>query len=602
MRANLAPSQHAVPAKPAGRTPALAWMDALAATAPIEGMPLRILPSVIWEIAQSQPGAPALLSDRETFDFGTLAGRINRYARWAWANGIGKGETVCLLMPNRPDYIAIWLGIAAAGGVTALLNTSLTGASLARCIEIAGARHIIVDSRCADAFQSARPHLANSTHRVWNYEGEAADATRIDLVIESFDDGPLAESERHAAGLDDRALLIYTSGTTGLPKAANVSHRRVMNWAFWFRGMLGMNASDRMYDCLPLYHSVGGVVAVASTLAAGGSVVIAEKFSASRFWDDMVRWDCTLFQYIGELCRYLLKSPEGAARGHRLRAICGNGLRGDVWVPFQERFAIPRILEFYAATEGTFSLYNVEGKPGSIGRIPPFLRHRFPAAIVAHDRETGEPARGEDGLCIAVRPGETGEAIGRIGAGTRFEGYTSKAESDRKILRDVFEPGDRWFRTGDLMRTDAAGYYYFIDRIGDTFRWKGENVSTAEVSSALMTCPGVAEAVVYGVAVPATEGRAGMAKLVVDETFDLQIFARHARSALPTYAVPLFLRIGETVPITETFKHKTQDLVLAGFDPALAAEPLYVADPQSARYIPIDANLHSLICSGRMRL
>ena len=326
--------------------------------------------------------------------------------------------------------------------------------------------------------------------------------------------------------LDDRALLIYTSGTTGLPKAANVSHRRVMNWAFWFKGMLGVTAADRMYNCLPLYHSVGGVVAVCSTLSGGGSVVIAEKFSARRFWDDVVRWDCTLFQYIGELCRYLLKTPDDAKdRAHRLRAICGNGLRGDVWEAFQTRFAIPQILEFYAATEGTFSLYNAEGKPGAIGRIPPFLRHRFPAAIIARDPSTGEPVRGRDGLCIAAPRGSVGEAIGRIGDGARFEGYTDNAESQRKILRHVFEFGDRWFRTGDLMRVDAAGYHYFVDRIGDTFRWKGENVSTAEVSAALTECRGVVEAVVYGVAVPGTEGRAGMAKLVVDEAFDLEEFA-----------------------------------------------------------------------------
>src|SRR6185437_14929589 len=208
---------------------------------------------------------------------------------------------------------------------------------------------------------------------------------------------------------------------------------------------------------------------------------------SGNFWRDIVRWDCTLFQYIGELCRYLLKAPPSEFENqHRLRLICGNGLRGDIWEAFQARFAIPRILEFYAATEGNFSLYNVEGKPGAIGRIPAMLAHRFPASIIRVDPDTGTPIRDENGLCIACARGETGEAVGRIGTadegGGRFEGYTDAAQTEKKVLRDVQAKGDAWFRTGDLMRLDEQGYFHFVDRIGDTFRWKGENVATSEVN------------------------------------------------------------------------------------------------------------------------
>ena len=220
------------------------------------------------------------------------------------------------------------------------------------------------------------------------------------------------------------------------------------------------------------------------------------KFSASSFWQDIARFDCTIFQYIGELCRYLLKTPSSEfEQRHRLRLACGNGLRGDIWEDFQARFSIPRILEFYAATEGNFSLFNVEGKVGAVGKIPPLLAHRFPASIIKVDAEQGVALRDDRGLCIACAAGEIGEAIGRIGSakegGGRFEGYTDARETEKKILCDVFEKGDSWFRTGDLMRIDAQGYFHFVDRIGDTFRWKGENVATSEVNAAIGDCAGV---------------------------------------------------------------------------------------------------------------
>jgi fatty-acyl-CoA synthase len=269
-----------------------------------------------------------------------------------------------------------------------------------------------------------------------------------------------------------------------------------------------------MYNCLPMYHSVGGVVATGAVLVAGGAVVIRERFSASRFWDEIARWDCTLFQYIGELCRYLAAAPPHPSEtGHRLRLACGNGLRGDIWEAFQQRFNIPRILEFYAATEGSFSLYNCEGKPGAIGRLPPYLAHRFPVAIVRSDLDTGDVVRGPDGRCLRCAPDEVGEAIGRLseagsGTGGRFEGYTDPGATDKKILRNVFAEGDAWYRSGDLMRKDRAGYVYFADRIGDTFRWKGENISTNEVEEIVAHCPDVTDAVVYGVPIPDADGRA----------------------------------------------------------------------------------------------
>jgi fatty-acyl-CoA synthase len=377
-----------------------------------------------------------------------------------------------------------------------------------------------------------------------------------------------------------------------------------MQWSHWFGGLIGTTSEDRMYNCLPLYHSVGGVVATGAVLVGGGAVVLRERFSASRFWDDVVRWDCTLFQYIGELCRYLVAAPpHSLERGHRLRLACGNGLRGDIWETFQNRFEIPRIVEFYAATESSFSLYNCEGKPGSIGRIPPFLAHRFPVAIVKTDLDTGETPRGTDGFCIRCAADDVGEAIGKLADSSgRFEGYTDVAASERKILRDVFEIGDAWYRTGDLMRKDQAGYFYFIDRLGDTFRWKGENVSTTEVEEALATCRGVIEAVVCGVAVPGMDGRVGMAALVTGAEFLLADFANHVAARLPDYARPVFLRICNSIAVTGTFKPQKQALARDGLNPSAINDALYVFDRSRAEFVRIDSGLYGCIQRGEMRL
>jgi fatty-acyl-CoA synthase len=564
-----------------------AWLRALEMTAKIENAPTRTFAAVIEELGARFGDAPALIGTGETLSHAQLAARANRYARWALAQNVAKGDVVCLLMPSSPDYLAAWLGITRIGGIAALINTNLKGEALEHCIHVAAPRHIIVAEEMAAA-------LGDTTAQVWRH------GAAFSQVIDSFDGGALRDDEKRDVTLNDRALLIYTSGTTGLPKAAHVSHRRVMSWTHWFAGMTGAGPDDRLYNCLPMYHSVGGVVASGAVLLGGGAVIVREKFSASRFWDDVAESGATVFQYIGELCRYLLAS-DADVPAHKLRLAVGNGLSGDVWQAFQTRFAIPQILEFYAATEGNFSLYNAEGKAGAIGRIPPFLAHRFPTAIVRFDDDLGAPARGPDGLCIAVVRGESGEAVGKIAGGAaRFEGYTDAAATEKKILRNVFAPGDAWVRSGDLMRQDAQGFFYFVDRIGDTFRWKGENVATTEVAAALQSTPGVVAANIYGVAVPGHSGKCGMAALEVSEDFDLAAFRSHIAIRLPAYARPVFLRIVDSLAITETFKQKKNALAQDGFDPAAISDPLFAED--GTGYVPLGAALYARISSGLMRL
>jgi fatty-acyl-CoA synthase len=605
----LSGSQTVAPSNTIG-TSAKAWLRALELTAPIARNRDRLLISVIEERAAELGDAPALLSDRECLSYRELLERANRYARWTLDQGIAKSEVVGLLMTNRPEYLAIWLGITSVGAVVALFNSNLTGDSLAHSINVAAPKHLIAGASLGGQLAAA-VSLLHKMPAIWIHgEQQGGDDRwgRIDLEVEEKSGAALSKQERRLPSIEDRALYIYTSGTTGLPKAANISHARVMQWGHWFAGMTAAAPSDRLYNCLPMYHSVGGVLAPGMMLVAGGAMIIREKFSASEFWRDVTRWDCTMFQYIGELCRYLLHTaPSDEENAHKIRMACGNGLAPEVWEGFKSRFRIPHIFEFYAATEGGVSLFNIEGKPGAIGHIPGYLAHRFSPVLVMFDVETGEPMRNSQGFCIRCSANQAGEAIARIShdpasIGSRFEGYTNQQASEKRILRNVFEAGDAWFRTGDLMRKDAQGYFYFVDRIGDTFRWKGENVATSEVSEAICAFPGVKHANVYGVQVPATEGRAGMATLVAEEELDLAGFRRYLTDRLPAYARPLFLRIRTNLELTGTFKYSKTELVRQGFDPVVSNDVVYFDNAESGAFIRLDRALYERIQTGGIRL
>jgi fatty-acyl-CoA synthase len=582
-----------------------AWIRALERTAAIEAEPYLTLPALIERQARSFRESPALASRQGSLSYAELAARSHQYAHWGLSRGLRTGQVAALLMPNCAEYVAVWLGLTRIGVTVALINTNLSGDALAHAITVAAPRVVLTGPQLAVRL-AVIPLQADC--EVWVLGDAAQDLRALGAALEAFPGEAPAASAYTAPTLDSTALYIYTSGTTGLPKAAHVSHYRLMRWSQWFAGLMDTRPEDRMYNCLPLYHSVGGVVAVGALLVSGGSVVIRPRFSASDFWRDVKDERCTLFQYIGELCRYLVNAPAQPLESeHALRLACGNGLRPEVWDAFKTRFRIPRILEYYASTEGTFSLYNCEGKPGSIGRIPSFLTHRLPVALLRVAADTSEPVRGTDGFCESCGLDEAGEAIGLIPAGDgaragRFEGYADASASERKVLRNVFKTGDAWYRTGDLMRRDAAGFYYFVDRLGETFRWKGENVSTAEVLGALTAAPQVLDGVVFGVAVPGTEGRAGMAALVVDEQFDLGVFRAHVAAQLPVYARPAFVRLVSALDLTGTFKPRKLELAREGYDPALVSDPLYVDDARSAAYVPLDRERHADIAAGRMRL
>jgi len=587
-------------------------MRVLRRTTPIGKHPNRSLRELFEEKVALYGDRPALIGDAETLTYDELDRRANRYARWAIARGIGKGDVVALLAPNRPDYLAIWLGVAKAGGVTALVNTNLRGDSLGHCVAVVGAKFAIVDQSLLQAFASTRPArgVGKLPADFPVYAIGAGDYPRFDLETPAFSDAPLTGDERRPLTVDDRCILIYTSGTTGLPKAANMNHYRVQLAMLGFSGVTDARAEDRVYDCLPMYHSVGGVLGPGVALMNGGACVIREKFSAREFWPDIVRHGCTGFCYIGELCRYLVNTPPAPEETrHKLRFCFGNGMRPDVWPEFARRFKIPDIREYYAATEGNCNIFNFDSRAGAVGRIPWFLKRKFPIKVVKLDLETEKPVRTPDGLCVECAPDEPGEMIGEIvndpsKPGSRFEGYADKAETEKKILHDVFVKGDAWFRSGDILRKDAYGYFYFVDRIGDTFRWKGENVSTNEVSERLTGFPGLLESTVYGVAVPGFDGRAGMMSVVIEDhdAFELAAFHAHVKAQLPDYARPLFLRFRRHLETTGTFKQRKVDLLADGFDPSRLFDPLYFDMPGENRYVPLDEELYERIVTGKLRL
>jgi fatty-acyl-CoA synthase len=373
--------------------PTRAWLRALEGTAEATRDPHRILPRAVANWARSYADAPALISDRGCFSFRDLEKRMNQYSRWALAEGIQKGDPVALMMGNRPEYFVIWLGLIQVGAIAALFSPDLRPPAIAHALKAAGARRIVASAECADVCRSAVAVLGEAVE-IWIHGSGQRETPSIDLAAADTSGDPLTRDELRDVTLNDRALRIFTSGTTGLPKAAEVSHRRLVTWTHWFAGLAGLTASDRLYNCLPMHHSVGGVVAVGAPLVFGGSVAIAERFSARGFWDDVARWECTAFQYIGELCRYLLAAPiHPAERSHRVRIAIGNGLSPETWRPFVDRFGPLRILEFYASTEGNVWLYNLEGKIGSIGRVPPYVAVRETIALVRFDASTARLAK-----------------------------------------------------------------------------------------------------------------------------------------------------------------------------------------------------------------
>jgi len=547
----------------------------------------------------------AFVEDDINLTYNDMEKYANRIAAWALSEGCIAGDTVALFIQNRAHYVAIWFGLTKIGVIPALLNYQLAGPSLAHCINVSESKVVIVDHEIADQWESAKKY-AKTDVKVFSIFGNIKKYKNLDSELLNHSSRRPSRNFREGVKGGDLCMKMFTSGTTGMPKAAKITHVRAQNYMRGFAGGVDTVPSDRIMMVLPLYHATGGLCGVGAALTRGGAVIVRPKFSVSNFWDEVVTYEATILVYVGELCRFLLSSPvHPKENNHKLKWIIGNGLRPEVWAGFIERFNIKHVIEFYGATEGNVSLMNIDGPIGAVGRVPSYLKSKFNCDIIKYDIEQGENLRDSNGLCIRTENNEVGELIGEIRQSDprfRFEGYETSEATQKKILRNVFKQGDAWFRTGDLLKRDKMGYYYFVDRVGDTFRWKAENVATGEVASVLSSFDGINEANVYGVSVSGYDGRAGMASLVVENKLDMKLLMQHVQENLPAYARPVFIRLSKESETTGTFKFKKTDLVKAGFDPKKFDDPIYVSDPSTGEYRKMTKKLFESISNGEMRL
>ncbi|MBK7250427.1 MAG: long-chain-acyl-CoA synthetase [Gammaproteobacteria bacterium] len=541
-------------------------------------------------LAAERPDQPFLVWQGREISYGAANRAMNRWAHFARAQGLGPGDTVAVMLENRPEFLFLWFGLAKIGCVPALINTHITGAALRHAVGAStGSRALFVGSECMGPLESARGDAPlDGRLRVFAVD----EAGRIgQQEIGNGEENPPRSLRAGIVG-ESTFCLVFTSGTTGLPKAAIITHMRWLGVGDGWAALFGHGPDDVFYCVLPLYHVAAGMSLLSQVLACGGRMVLRARFSASQFWDDVRSHGVTVTQYSGEMCRYLVNQPPRPEdRAHPLKMMSGAGLNAEVWRRFQERFGVPHLIEGYGGTEINCGLMNLDGRIGSCGRIP--FRERSNVRLVRYDLEAGDYVRNADGMLIECAPGEVGELIAMIvrlpgiGAG-RFDGYTDPEATERKVLRNVFQGGDAWFRSGDLFRRDEDDYFYFVDRTGDTFRWKSENVSTMEVSEALGALPDLDSVTVYGVEVPGEEGRAGMAALEMKpgRRFDPEAFYALASASLPSYAIPLFVRLLRQADMTSTFKLRKTDLQKLGLEPGPDDDPIYVLDAARRSYIP----------------
>ncbi|OWR45591.1 long-chain fatty acid transport protein 1-like [Danaus plexippus] len=574
------------------------------------------VPDIFHEIVVKHPKKPCFLLQDEVWTFEEVEEFSLRVSAVLKLKGVKKGDIVGLLVNNSPQMPALWLGNARLGGITPLINTNQRGNTLIHSISIAKCNVLIFSDEYLSVIQDISSQLdpklklLKFTHRPLNknpveVNGSGDGIEDLTDLLERTPPAPWTLAD--ANGFQGRLLYIFTSGTTGLPKAAVISNSRFVFMACGLHNFR-LNSSDVVYCPLPLYHTAGGVVSVGQALIFGCTVVLKTKFSASQYFPDCVKYKATAAHYIGEMCRYVLATPPSPAdRNHRVRLIYGNGLRPQIWTEFVNRFNIQYVTEFYGATEGNANIANSDGTPGAIGFISRIFPAVYPIAIIKVDQETGEPIRDSRGLCQLAQPNEPGVFIGKISPNNptrEFLGYVDRSASDKKVVRDVFTHGDSAFISGDILVADEFGYLYFRDRTGDTFRWRGENVSTSEVEAAISNVANHRDAVVYGVMVPNTEGRAGMCGIVdTDGTLDLDKLAKDLSNDLPPYARPIFLRVMTSLDMTGTFKMKKTDLQKEGFDPSKAkGDKLYYLDMKQCKYLPLQEDEYNKIIDGRIRI
>jgi citronellyl-CoA synthetase len=529
----------------------------------------------------------------------------NQYARYLQAIGVKYGDVVIVFLENRIETLLLTAALAKIGGVASLINSNQRSKVLLHSINMKHSGFFAVGIELIEAFEEilADIHLESEAVLIGvkdSRNAAALPAQYLDIATESWDQSTrnLKLSKPLKAGTP--FAYIFTSGTTGMPKASIQTHRKWLTCVNWFgRINMGLNSKDVLYISIPFFHSNALLVGWSSAAANGAAMAIRRKFSVREFWQDARRYNATAFVYIGDICRYLMNAePAATDRQHRVRKVIGNGLRPDIWDTFKSRFGIEEVYEFYASSEGNLSFTNTLNFDSTVG----WCVSKY--AIVEYDTEDEVPIRRKGGFMKKVGVGEVGLMLSQINERFPFPGYVNDEENQKKVYRDVFEKGDMWFNTGDLMRDIGYWHTQFVDRLGDTFRWKGENVATAEVEEIINAYPGIATSAVYGVLIPNTDGRAGMAAIQLKEDeaeFNWKNFAAFLRSELPNYAIPIFIRLQTDFEMTATFKIKKSTLKKEGYDlPDSDTEVMILLHGDEA-YIPLTADHKQAILKGDLQ-
>jgi len=569
----------------------------------LNGSTKQSIGKVLQHWAEHAPTRVALRFEEKLWTYRELNDWANRIASSLAARGIMAGDAVAIMMENRPEVLASFLAVLKLGAIAGMVNFNQRGAVLAHSLDVIKPKAVVLSAECLEALQTTGflPESTPTLHYFWlgGDAGIGAPRAWIDLVTDSMGrcaDNPAVTEEITA---EEPAYYVFTSGTTGMPKASIMSHHRWLKSSLGIGGQaLRIRASDVFYCCLPLYHNNALSISLGAALSAGATLALDRKFTASGFWDRLQHYDATAFCYVGEFLRYLLNRPAtDADRAHLVRLIVGNGLRPEIWECFEKRFGISRICEFYGASEGNIAFINAFSVRQTAGFSPASF------AIVEFDPDAEQPIRNGNGRMLRVRRGGSGLLLSEVSKAQPFDGYTDPAASEKKLLRDVFKPGDCWFNTGDLVRDQGLRHIQFVDRVGDTFRWKGENVATGEVEGVLACNPRIEHGVVYGVTVPGCDGRAGMAAITLKQAmnFDGALLAQELAAVLPPYAVPLFVRLRRQHEATGTFKYRKVELKQEGFDPGRLDEPLFALADRARGYEPLTPQLYQRICAGAIR-
>ena len=557
--------------------------------------------------AVDRPNRAAILFEDQRISWGELNIRVNQTAHYFRSRGVGYGDAVAINIENRPEVLVAVLACMKLGAIAGMVNTGQTNEALAHSLKLIEPKLIVVGSESLSNMETVSDVLEAEHQGKLLY---VADGAHAGPTAGYEDLTPLLASQPSKNIVPDQPLslatkcyYIFTSGTTGLPKASITTHMKLFRSSMQFGiNVMQMTDEDTYYCSLPFYHSNALMIGLGTCLMSGATLAVRRKFSASQFFDDCRKFNATSFLYIGELLRYLLALPETPEdRNHGVTKILGNGLRPDIWLHFKDRFGIGRIHEFYGASEGNGGFVNIFNFDKTVGWTPGVGKSW---TVVDFDVDADAAVRDGQGFMSQMKVGQTGLLIMKIDEQQPFDGYTDPKESEKKILRDVFEKGDQWFNTGDLVVLQPHGHIQFGDRIGDTFRWQGENVATTEVEGVVMKWPQIQDAVVYGVEVPGRDGRCGMmlVNLKPGESLDRDALAVHLRNGLPGYAVPRFLRIGSKVDVTGTFKFQKSLLKRESYDVSNLEDEVFVLAAGSDSWEAVNEDSKKVIDEGGVRL